>query len=277
MMIVSQWLQRLFDRRKPRIPDLLWQSCVARLPFLHRLGRDDAVRLKALCETFLSKKSISGVAGLAVSNEVAVLVSIQACLPVLNLTLDLYGDMSGVILYPAEFIVPQQEIDDAGVVHEWREPLAGEAIDSGGAIVLSWQDVDDTDAFASGHNVVIHEFAHKIDMAHSGANGRPPFLAAFHQGLTANAWQHIFSAAYDDFCRRVDALERRLLIEVQTWQATDHDAWFADLPLDAYAATNPAEFFAVASEAFFLAPQRLAADYADVYRLLSLYYRQHTL
>ncbi|HEX2529858.1 MAG TPA: M90 family metallopeptidase, partial [Burkholderiaceae bacterium] len=267
-MSFTHWLRDLFNRGKPIIPDLLWQSCATSLPFLKRLTPDELARLKALCETFLQRKSIIGAAGLEVSNEIAVLIAMQASLLVLNLTLDLYDDMPGVIVYPSEFIVPHSEMDEAGVVHEWREPLAGEAITAGGAVVLSWEDIERADTFGIGYNVVIHEFAHKIDMERGAANGCPPFLPAFHRSIDARHWQRAFSAAYQDFTRKADAWDR----------CAPRDAnWCGDLPLDPYAADNPGEFFAVASEAFFLTPKPLAAAYPQIYRLLADYYRQETL
>lgn len=275
-----QWLRRLLNRSKPQIPDPLWQTCVAHLPFLERLPAPDLARLKTLSETLLATKNITGVGGFELSDENAVLIAAQASLLVLNLTLDLYRDMAGIIVYPAAFILPQRQMDEAGVVHEWREPVSGEAIDAGGAVVLSWEDVEGGAMPAAGYNVVIHEFAHKIDMRHGAANGRPPFLAAYHQDITVQAWQQAFSAAYDDFTQRLDAIDRQLPDDFDPDSARDaarYEELCTALPLDPYAGTHPAEFFAVASEAFFVMPEPLAADYPDVYRLLSLYYRQNPL
>ena len=128
--MITQWLRDLFAREKLQIPDQLWRDCIAKLPFLDRLSDDDLARLKGLSEIFLHRKSISGAAGLEVSNDIAVMISAQACLLILNLTLDLYDDMPGVVVYPSEFIVPRSEVDEAGVVHEWEEPLAGEALEA---------------------------------------------------------------------------------------------------------------------------------------------------
>lgn len=283
-----QWLSQLFKRHKPQIPEALWLSCTARLPFLRRLTPADLLGLKILAEQFLAAKTITGVRGLAMTDEIAVLIAAQASLPVLNLTPDLYQEMGGVVVYPSAFIVNQKQMDAAGVLHEWREELAGEAFHGDGPVVLSWQDMDNTRDFRGGHNVVIHEFAHKIDMGRGGANGCPPFLAAYHGGMQVAVWSRAFAAAYRDFCRRVDALERRFADDVDVDDPDqpalyDHDRQFvrdrqfAPLPMDGYAATNAAEFFAVASEAFFVKPQPLAADYPEVYRLLALYYRQDPL
>ncbi len=273
-----QWLRNLFQSRKPEIPESLWQACLAQLPFLGRLPPEDLQRLKQASETLLARKSFIGAGGLELSDEIAVLIAAQACLPVLHLTLDLYRDMAGIIVYPSAFIIPQTEVDEAGVVHEWREPVSGEAVDAGGAVVLSWEDAAEVDA--PGYNVVIHEFVHKIDMLDGVPNGCPPFLAAYHAGIDRKAWQATFSEAFADFTRRVEQLEALLPADFDG-EDPDHaeryDALFADLPVDPYAARNPAEFFAVASEAFFVWPEPLAEDYPAVYDLLERYYRQDPL
>jgi Mlc titration factor MtfA (ptsG expression regulator) len=273
-----EWLRQLFHRDQPRIPEPLWQSCIARLSFLQRLPAHDLDRLKLLCESLLARKSFTGAGGLELSDEIAVLVAAQASLPILNLTLDLYNDMAGIIVYPSEFIVPHAEMDEAGVMHEWHAPVSGEAVDAGGAVILSWEDVEDVES--PGYNVVIHEFAHKIDMNDGVANGCPPFLAAFHHGMDANAWQQTFSVAYGDFVARVAQIDNQLPDDFDgddPRQAERYEDLYADLPLDPYAAHHPAEFFAVASEAFFVLPEPLAEAYPEVYELLARYYRQDPL
>ncbi|MBV8665002.1 MAG: zinc-dependent peptidase [Burkholderiaceae bacterium] len=273
-------LRTLFRRNKPNIPAELWQSCVNRLPFLRNLPVADLARLKNLSEQLLATKTITGAAGLEITDEIAVMIVAQAALLVLNLTLDLYEDMPGIVVYPSAFLVKQKQMDGAGVMHEWGEALAGQAIDAGGAVVLSWEDVMGSTDFWSRRNVVIHEFAHKIDMQRGRANGCPRFLAGYHEGLQVETWQRVFAAAYNDFRRRVLSLERPLpdhpaLAEETLRQL--HEAGRRPLPMDTYAAKNPAEFFAVASEVFFVAPSGLAIDYPDVYRLLARYYRQEPI
>jgi Mlc titration factor MtfA (ptsG expression regulator) len=135
-MASMQWLRHILSRKHPQIPDALWQDCIAGLPFLQRLSAADLARLKILAETLLATKPMNGAGGLRLSDKIAVTIAAQACLPVLNLTLDLYRDMPGIIAYPSAFIVSQSRIDEAGVMHEWREPLAGAAIEAGGAVVL---------------------------------------------------------------------------------------------------------------------------------------------
>jgi Mlc titration factor MtfA (ptsG expression regulator) len=279
-MASMHWLRHLLNRQHPQIPDALWGESIAALPFLRHLSPDDLARLKLLAETLLGSKPINGAGGLRLTDDIAVAIAAQACLPVLNLTLELYWDMPGIIVYPSAFIVSQSRMDEAGVMHEWCEPLAGAAIEAGGAVVLSWEDVSNARLAVPCFNLVIHEFAHKIDMGRGEANGCPPFLAGYHQGLNVRVWQSVFSAAYDDFFHRVEALDRQLPDDFDTDDPAHdarYDALFGTLPMDPYAAEDPAEFFAVASEAFFVLPEPLAADYPQVYRLLSQYYRQQTL
>ncbi|WP_089399371.1 zinc-dependent peptidase [Noviherbaspirillum humi] len=267
------WLRKIFRSEPQSIPQPLWQAAAARLPFLGAMSPEEWQRLKALAELLLDRKTFTGAAGLEMSDDIAVLIAIQAALPVLNLTPDLYDDMAGVIVYPSSFIIPYHEVDEAGVVHEWRAPVSGEALDAGGAVVLSWEDVEEDGV--PGYNVVIHEFAHKIDMAAGGANGCPPFLAGFHDDIDPARWRRVFSAAYADFRERVEALDLAEPGEHAPEEAWErHDALIDLLPLDPYAVEHPAEFFAVATEAFFVRPHPLAEVYPEAYRLLASYYRQ---
>jgi len=145
--------------------------------------------------------------------------------------------------------------------------MAGEAW-LGGPVLLSYEDVAlsaDEGQRVAGYNVVIHEFAHKLDMRNGDPNGCPPL----HAGMSAAAWKQAFASAYEDFCRRVDAAEA---LPGRRAQAT-LDA----LPLDPYAAENAAEFFAVGSEAFFETPERLGPAYPGMYGQLRAFYRQDPL
>lgn len=262
------------------IPDALWADTLQRLPFLDYLNEAERRRLKSLCEALLQKKPLAGVGGFEVDDATAVLIAAQACVLVLNLDLSLYDDMSAILVHPDAFSVRQQHMDEAGVLHEWDEELAGEAVDQGGAVVLSWQDLMQPTEPGLPWNLVIHEFAHKIDMVRGAANGFPPFIDGLHERSALAKWPAAFSAAYDDFCERVDLLDDSLPPDFDP-ERDDHaelyEALAAELPLDPYAARDPAEFFAVASEAFFVAPAPLAEDYPEIYRLLAAWYRQDPL
>lgn len=279
------WLSWLRDRVAPKptvISDDLWQTTCSQLPFLGYLSEHDLQRLKSLTEQLLARTPFTGIQGFELTDEMVVPIAAQAALPVLNLNLDLYDNLSAVIVTPEAFPIRQQVMDDSGVVHEWDEMLSGEAIDRGGAVLLAWPDIapmrpNDERPL---HNVVIHEFAHKIDMGRGGANGYPPFLASFHARADFIDWPRVFSAAYDDFCVRVHQLEDELPEDFDTdnLHPAEHvEALAAYLPMDPYAATHPAEFFAVASESFFVTPGALASAYPDVYQLLARYYRQDPL
>ncbi|HEX7642131.1 MAG TPA: M90 family metallopeptidase [Burkholderiaceae bacterium] len=275
-----QWLRRLFRRKRREIPDMLWRATVARLPLLRRLSPQDLGRLKMLAEELLHTKTITGARGFEVTDEIAVFIVAQAALPVLNLTLDLYDDIPGIVVYPGGFIVNQKQVDQGGLVQEWRETLAGQAMDAGGAIVLSWEDVEESSDFWSRRNVVIHEFAHKIDMQRRGANGCPPFLLPYHEGMRVDHWQRVFTAAFEDFRGRVRSFHRPMRITADSppdLLQQLHEQGIRPLPMDPYAGKNAAEFFAVASEAFFVSPTHLAIDYPDLYRLMERYYLQRTI
>lgn len=241
-----QW-RRQRALAKVRIAEQQWQRVEARLPFLRHLTPDDRERLRELAREFVATKEWSGARGLALSADIQLAIALQACLPVLNLGLDWYRGWLGVVVYPGDFVIPRQAMDDAGVVHEYDDEVLGEAWE-GGPVLVSWFDAP---ADSAGINVVIHEFAHKLDMTNGTVDGVP----ALHQGMTRQAWSAAFEPAYEDFCRRVDGGE--------------------DTLLDPYAAEHPAEFFAVMSEAFFETPQLLRDEYPAVYHQLELFYRQH--
>lgn len=241
------------------IPDALWDEALHRLPFLDRLDADERSRLRALCQDFLAEKEFAAAEGMVLDDRICLAIALQGCLPILNLGLAWYRGWHGVIVYPDEFVIPREVADEDGVVHRYDEVAAGEAWGAG-PLIVSWHDAQMTDDV---YNVVIHEFAHKIDMLNGEADGCPPL----HRDMDAATWRATMAAAYADFCRRVDAAP---LFE----DAEDEDDVDVDSVLDPYAATHPGEFFAVASEAFFTAPAELAAEYPGLYREFRQLYRQ---
>jgi Mlc titration factor MtfA (ptsG expression regulator) len=159
----------------------------------------------------------------------------------------------------------REYVDADGVVHEYDEIISGEAM-PGGPVVLSWEDVEIAgSAQAPSYNVVIHEFAHKIDMLKGAATGVPPFLPRYHAGFDARGFAAEIARAYQGFARAVSRWERRGAVD-------------AEAPLiDPYAAESQVEFFAVVSEAFFTRPQDVLAQFPDLYPRLAGYYRQDPL
>lgn len=245
---LKKWLSRRMLHDSHVAPDQ-WQRVEAQMPFLGYLDADDRQCLRQLALQFLGEKALHGARDIILSGDDRLAIALQACLPILHLGLDYYDGWAEAIVYPGEFVVPRSVVDEDGVVHEYDDVLSGEAWE-GGPVVLSWPQEGDSEA---GVNVVIHEFVHKLDMLNGEPNGQPPL----HESMSRAAWQRDFSAAYEDFTARLDADE--------------------ETPLDAYAGEHPAEFFAVASEAFFVDPQRLFDAYPAVYRQLALFYRQGPL
>lgn len=242
----------LFDwlrRPPPAIAEAAWQATLARYPFLAELTVDEKKRLKTLVEAFLAEKEFSTAGDLVLSDEICLDIAAQGCLPILELGLSAYRDWVGIVVYPDEFVVDRSYIDDAGVLHQYQDVLSGEAWE-GGPLVLSWHDVR---AAGDGYNVVIHEFAHKLDMLNGEADGMP----ALHGTLTVDDWERDFFPAWEDFCRRVDAGQNSCL--------------------DPYASEAPEEFFAVSSEMFFEQAAALAGEFPALYALLTRYYRQDPL
>jgi MtfA peptidase len=236
--------------RTSALPDALWRDACASLPFLAIYTPDELARLRDLVVLFLDAKSIVGARGHEVTPLQRTIIAIQACVLVLNLDLSLFDGFENVIVYPGEFVPGWEYEDEFGVVHRQHDPLAGEAMHLG-PVVLSWPDVEaSADWDAAQMNLVIHEFAHKIDMADGDANGCPPLPAE----LSRRDWQQTMQAAYEDFAARVDAGE--------------------DTAIDPYAAEHPGEFFAVLSEVFFADGLLLREQYPEAYAAFARFYKQ---
>jgi MtfA peptidase len=236
-------------RRRP-IPETLWQLTLARYSFLARRSEADRTELRQLATLFLASKEFTGAQGLAVNDEIAVAVAAQACLPVLRLGLRPYDSFIGIVIHPDEVVARREVMDDDGIVHRYDETLSGEAME-GGPVMLSWRDVETAgESAAWGYNVVVHEFAHVLDMTDGVPDGVPllPGRAA------REAWEHTIDAEFEAFCARVDNGR--------------------DTLLDPYGAQSVDEFFAVASEVFFVASSELRRKHPRLYALLASYYRQ---
>jgi len=220
------------------IPESQWRAALEALPFLAIYTDAELSRLRERVVLFLSDKSIVAAAGFEVTPIMRLVIALQACVLTLNLDPGYYDGWENVIVYPDEFVTTLEYEDEAGVVHRHKEAMAGEAL-PGGAVVLSWPDVE-ADWTSAGMNLVIHEFAHKLDMR-SGE-------------LPPRSWQKTMSSAYEHFRARAEGGE--------------------ETAIDPYAAESPAEFFAVLSEVFFVDPTLLLQEYAKVYELFSWFYKQ---
>jgi MtfA peptidase len=274
-MLKTLW-SRFAGASRVALPDGLWDEAVASLPFVARLSSEERDRLRNLASQLLTTKEMASAAGLELTAEIQLRIAIQACLPVLNLGLDWYRGWNSIVVYPGEFLVPRSVTDDDGIVHEFTEPIAGEAWD-GGPVLLSWED---TQAAGSGdgaaYSVVIHEFTHKIDLLNGDADGVPPFSPALHAGLDARLWKAALADAFQRFVVELEFIEAELPPDVDP-DSTAADPYYAHLPLDAYAAQDAGEFFAVSSETFFVEPARLQRAFPDWYAQLAAFFRQDPL
>ncbi|MGH8501019.1 MAG: zinc-dependent peptidase [Gammaproteobacteria bacterium] len=248
----SMWSYRRWRRQRiisrSAVGETDWQAVFARTPALRGLSGTESARLRELAILFMHEKTFSGARGLAVTGRMRLTIALQACLPILNLGLEWYRGWVSIIVYAHDFAPIHAYVDDAGVVHTDQASLSGEAWLKG-PLVLAWPNIERS--AAEGYNLIIHEFAHKLDMRNGVANGMPPL----HQGMDLAAWTRDFSRAFEDFRGRVarDAAPPRI---------------------DAYAAEAPEEFFAIMSELFFEAPEVIIECYPAVYRQLHDFYRQ---
>lgn len=241
------WWRRCILKRKS-IPESVWQHIVTQLFFLQGLTRDELRQLRQWTTIFLHAKKINGVQDLVMTDEMRVMIAIQACLLILKLDPDYYDGWVEVIVYPGKFILDHEYIDENGIVHTGRRVASGESW-LAGPVILSWEDVTNIHG-ERGYNVVIHEFAHKLDMLNGSANGFPPL----HRDMDSRIWTATFSEAYAIFCEQVERGEVTAI--------------------DPYAAENPAEFFAVLSEVFFVRPHLTKQHFPEVYQQLAGFYRQ---
>ena len=235
-------------RRTPRAIDpVLWQQSCQRGPWLQGLDAPRRDRLAGLAARFLHEKTISPVGDLVLDDSDAVLLAALCCLPLLELGEVGLRGWSQLIVYPDAFRVQRSHVDAAGVLHQWDDELIGESWDSG-PLILSWADIqaDIADPHA-GYCVAVHEMGHKIDALDGAIDGTPPLPREWQR-----EWAKDFQAAYDTFCARVDRGRETLI--------------------DPYAAEAPEEFFAVATEYHFSAPDLLAQEMPGVAAHLRRFY-----
>ena len=243
-----------FDQRISQhstITPAQWDKAFASLPLLNGLAAEEKHTLQELAILFLHHKVFEGAKGFVVTQEMALVIALQACLPILKLGLACYSGWISVIVYPAGFAPKRVITDEYGVEHFVQSNLSGESWHRG-PVVLAWDETEHA-GIIDGHNLVIHEFAHKLDLQNGSANGFPPL----HAGMELNAWVDAFSAGFADFQHKCDSGK--------------------SIGINCYAATSPAEYFAVLSEVFFERPDILQQHYAAIYDQLRQYYRQDPL
>lgn len=211
------------------------------LPALQGLNALEQDRLRNLVGLFLRDKSFYGAAGFIIDDWMRIRIATEASVLALHLPFDPYVGFYSILLFEGAFVVPQQTEDELGLVTETDEALVGEAQDIG-PVVLSWLDIEHPEPSC---NLVLHEFAHKLD----AGNGLPHLRS----DMSYAQWRSIFTEAFADLGLRRDQ------------ELSSH--------IDVYGATDPSEFFAVCTETFFMAPQSLAEQYPNLFAQLNWFYR----
>ncbi len=244
-------LRRQRVRRQP-FPAAWRQVLREEVPYFRALPADLQLQLKKLIQVFLAEKVFIGCGSLVITDTMRVAIAAQACLLILNRRRANFDNLTQILVYPGAFVVDRVRTDGTGVLQEGRHVLAGESW-SLGQVVLSWEDAAEGAAIPDdGRNVVIHEFAHQLDHQNGHANGAPLLRKS-----QRARWAAVMNAEFANLQQRAQADEPALL--------------------SFYGASDPAEFFAVASEVFFEQPQRLAREHGPLYRELSDFYRINPL
>ncbi|MEI8352775.1 MAG: M90 family metallopeptidase, partial [bacterium] len=218
--------------------------------FYSRLQPADQSELRGHIQVFLAEKCFEGCAGLVITDEIRVTIAAHACMLLMHRQADYYPLLVTILVYPHAFVVTRTEPGPAGLVVESQQALAGESWRHG-VVVLAWDHVNhQASDIHDGHNVVLHEFAHQLDEENGVADGTPPLP---------------LRSMYVPWARVVGQEYTRLVQETEQGHGTF---------LDPYGGTNPAEFFAVATEFFFESPMRMRDQHPDLYAELKLYYQQ---
>lgn len=228
-----------------------WRAILQRrVPYLRRLPVDLQLQLKRHIQVFLDEKAFIGCAGQPITDEVRVTIAAQACLLLLNRPAHYFPGLRQILVYPGAFVVDRVHAGGGGVLQEQRKVLSGESWQQG-QVILSWQDtLEGAGEPSNGHNVVLHEFAHQLDQETGAANGAPRLWG----GAARYArWSSVLSSEF----ARLRSMASQGLPTL----------------LNPYGASDPAEFFAVATEVFFEQPRELAADAPALYQELSGFYR----
>ncbi len=242
-------------RRRRRLKDqpfpFEWAAILERnVPCYRALSPSEQSQLQGHIQVFLHEKRFEGCAGVEITDEMRVTIAAQACMLLLHRQSDYYPRMKTIFVYPHGYPARSVGMDTSGIVTEANGPRLGESWYRG-PVVLSWDDARKGAADArDGHNIVFHEFAHQLDSETGEHDGAPVLPRRSMYIAWARALGHDYRRLIDDIAR-----DRKTV-------------------LDAYGATDPAEFFAVATEAFFERPDALRRRHPALYEQLQGFYRQ---
>jgi Mlc titration factor MtfA (ptsG expression regulator) len=244
------------SRRRERLralpfPDE-WRRTIERnVPIVRRLPPSDRSELFGHVQVFLAEKHFEGAGGLELTDEIRVTIAAQACLLLLHRDTDYYPLLTSIIVYPSTYVVPGEHHVGDGIWEEGDESYLGHTQRNLSALVLAWDSsLGGARAIDDGENVVLHEFAHQLDFEGGGVDGTPPLESRRQYA----SWARVLGAEYEALRRASEAGRPSVL--------------------DEYGAENPAEFFAVATEAFFERPEELRERHPALYGELRTFYQQ---
>jgi Mlc titration factor MtfA (ptsG expression regulator) len=226
-----------------------WRRVFLRLPLYRAISVEDQRELTGHVHVFLNEKRFEGARGFVVTDEVALLISAQACLLLLHRDTDYFPRLRSIIVYPDTYVAPRRERRGTWIESEREDVLHGESWNQG-VVVLSWKQTQRSASQLDGNNLVLHEFAHQLDEEDGHANGAP-ILGSHIDPVT---WAHVMREEYESL--RIAA-------------TFGHETL-----LDYYGAESPAEFFSVATESFFERGREFRQWHPALYEQLKLYYQQ---
>ncbi|MDE2427151.1 MAG: zinc-dependent peptidase [Burkholderiales bacterium] len=218
------------------------------VPAYTRLPTDLQMQLKRRIRQFLFQKTFVGCDGMEITDEIRVTIAGKACLLLLNRATDVYPQLTHILVYPSAFVAPRTQMLAGGVVTHTNQGLSGESW-SDGRVILAWDQIIDADNEAHGQDVVLHEFAHQLDSETGSTNGAPVLRST----AAYQAWSQVMEAEFAHLRHAVEHHQHTLI--------------------DPYGATNPAEFFAVSTEAFFKKSVALAQHHPALFAQLKSFYR----
>jgi Mlc titration factor MtfA (ptsG expression regulator) len=242
--------KRREELRATPLPEAFIAIIERNVPYVHRLSDADREELYGHVQVFLAEKSFEGCGGLELTDEIKVTIAAQACVLLLHRETDYYPELDSIVVYPHAYVAKGTRERMGNVVIEKEQTRLGESW-TAGTIVLAWDAVKSgASNIHDGHNVVLHEFAHQLDAEDGDMDGAPDLgKRALYTG-----WAHVLGAEYGELTELLAAHRRS--------------------DLDAYAATNPAEFFAVVTEAFFEKGAALQRRHPELYAELAKFYKQ---
>lgn len=244
------WVKLRRDRLIAKPFPKHWLDIVeSNVAIYHYLSVEQQQQLQGYIQIFLKEKQFIGCLGLQVTEEMKVSIAAIACLLLFSDRKTYFPNLRSILIYPHAYIVNEIVMSDLYVVEERRVARLGESWTKD-QLILSWEQVSqDLLNWQDGHNVILHEFAHQLDQEDGQAEGVP----ILSRKLDYAVWAKVMTAEYLQLCDQVERNQRTVM--------------------DSYGATNPAEFFAVATETFFEKPKQLNQKHQSLYELLQRHYR----